>query len=104
MAALAHGDKQADGAAFESFLPVIEREAGDDRNMVAKAVNWALRQIGKRDRALNRQAIKTAERIQRQGSRSARWIAADALRELQSDAVQQRPRHVGRRARATGRP
>ena len=104
MAALAHGSKQADDPAFAGLLPIIEREACDDRPMVGKAANWALRQIGKRDRALNRQAIKTAERIQRQGSRSARWIAADALRELQSEAVRARLRHVGRRARATGRP
>ena len=55
-----------------------------------KAVNWALRQIGKRDQALNRAAVATAERVRAQGSRSARWIAADALRELTSEKVQQR--------------
>ena len=55
-------------------------------------VNWALRNIGKRSARLNRAAIRTAERIRKQGSRSARWIAADALRELRSEAVQRRLR------------
>jgi 3-methyladenine DNA glycosylase AlkD len=82
MAALAVHDKQADDAAFLRFLPIIEREAGDDQNFVKKAVNWALRQIGKRNRLLRRQAVKTARAIRRQDSRPARWIAADALREL----------------------
>ena len=90
MAALSVHDKAADEAAFLAFLPLVEREAGDERPYVKKAVNWALRQIGKRDRALNRAAIATAERVRAQGSRSARWIASDALRELLSDKVQQR--------------
>ena len=66
--------------------------AADERNFVKKAVNWALRNIGKRNLALNAAAIEAARRIQRQGSRSARWIAADALRELNSEAVQARLR------------
>ena len=90
MATLAVHDKKAPDARFEAFLPVIERHAGDDRNFVRKAVNWALRQIGKRDAALNRAAIAAGERIRAQGSRAARWVAADALRELKSDAVQAR--------------
>ncbi len=90
MAALSVHDKAADDAAFLAFLPLVEREAGDERQYVKKAVNWALRQIGKRDRALNRAAIATAERVRAQGSRSARWIASNALRELLSDKVQQR--------------
>jgi 3-methyladenine DNA glycosylase AlkD len=71
---------------------VIEREAHDERNFVRKAVNWALRNIGKRNSRLNSAAIRAAERIRRQGTRSARWIAADALRELKSAAVQARLR------------
>jgi 3-methyladenine DNA glycosylase AlkD len=71
---------------------VIEREAWDERNFVRKAVNWALRNIGKRNLGLNRAAIRTAQRIRRQGSRPTRWIAADALRELRSEAVQARLR------------
>jgi len=73
-------------------LRIIEREARDERNFVRKAVNWALRNIGKRNLRLNRAAIRAAERIRRQDSRSARWIAADALRELRSAAVQNRLR------------
>ena len=75
-----------------AFLPVIEAHADDDRNYVRKAVNWALRDIGKRSLGLNRRAIASAKRIRAQGTRSARWIAADALRELQGDAVQTRLR------------
>jgi 3-methyladenine DNA glycosylase AlkD len=89
---LSYKDKTAVDARFERFLRVIEREAWDERNFVRKAVNWALRNIGKRNLRLNRAAILTAERIRRQGSRSARWIAADALRELKSGAVQARLR------------
>jgi 3-methyladenine DNA glycosylase AlkD len=89
---LSYKDKAAPDARFERFLRVIEREAHDERNFVRKAVNWALRNIGKRNLHLNRSAVRVAERIRRQGSRSARWIAADALRELRSDAVQRRLR------------
>jgi 3-methyladenine DNA glycosylase AlkD len=92
MAYLAYRDKQAADAQFRSLLPIIEREARDERNFVKKAVNWALRNIGKRNLQLNAAAIRTAERIRKQNSRSARWIAADALRELKSAAVRARLR------------
>ena len=83
MASLAVHDKDAGNKAFAKFFPHIVRGAADDRNFVKKAVNWALRQIGKRNRPLRRQAIGIARQIQRLDSRAARWIAADALRELQ---------------------
>src|SRR5271154_6081726 len=89
---LSYKDKSAENARFERFLSVIEREANDERNFVRKAVNWALRNIGKRNLQLNAAAIRSAERIRQQDSRSARWIAADALRELKSEAVQIRVR------------
>jgi 3-methyladenine DNA glycosylase AlkD len=89
---LACHDKKAPDAEFRKYLKVIEREAWDERNFVRKAVNWALRNIGKRNPALNRTAIASARRIALQGSRAARWIAADALRELKSEAVQTRLR------------
>jgi 3-methyladenine DNA glycosylase AlkD len=92
IAALSVHDKKASDKEFENFLPMIVRESKDERNYVKKAVNWALRQIGKRNKALNRKAIRTAERIRKIDSRSARWIAADALRELKGDAVQRRLR------------
>ena len=92
MAYLAYRDKSASNRKFLNLLPLIERQACDDRNFVRKAVNWALRNIGKRNRLLNRAAIQSAERIRQQGSRAARWIAADALRELRSRAVQARLR------------
>jgi 3-methyladenine DNA glycosylase AlkD len=89
---LSYKDKSADDAKFERFLSVIERESFDERNFVRKAVNWALRNIGKRNLSLNAAAIRCAERIRQQDSRAARWIAADALRELRSEAVQARLR------------
>jgi len=89
---LAYKDKVAEDAKFERFLPVIEREAHDERNFVRKAVSWALRNIGKRNLPLNAAAIRSAERIRKQDSRTARWIAADALRELKGEAVQTRLR------------
>jgi 3-methyladenine DNA glycosylase AlkD len=92
IAYLSYKDKTASDERFVRFLRVIERESYDERNFVKKAVNWALRNIGKRNARLNREAIRAAERIRRQGSRSARWIAADALRELNSAAVQARLR------------
>lgn len=89
---LAVHDKEAKDVKFRRFLPAIEREARDERNFVRKAVNWALRNIGKRNQRLNREAIACAGRIGRQESRAARWIASDALRELKSEAVQNRLR------------
>ncbi len=85
-------DKQAADAKILQFLPIIRREAHDERNFVKKAVNWALRNIGKRNLACNAAAIATAEQIRADGTRAGRWIAADALRELRSDAVQRRLR------------
>jgi len=90
IAFLAVHDKAAPDDASEPCLAAIERESWDDRNFVRKAVNWALRNIGKRNKRLNRAAIACAERIKQQGTRAARWIAADALRELRSEAVQLR--------------
>ena len=82
MAALAVHDKKSPDEKLLQFLPVIERESHDERNFVRKAVNWALRQIGKRSWFLREHAIATGEKISVQDSKSARWIAADALREL----------------------
>jgi len=92
MATLSVHDKKANDAEFLKFLPIIERESVDDRNFVKKAVNWALRQIGKRNVDLHKKAIKTAREIQRLDSKSARWIAADALRELTNPTIQKRLR------------
>lgn len=85
MAALASHDKRSDNKKFIKFLPVIKREATDERNFVRKAVNWALRGIGKRNKDLCREAIKTAREIQEKypGNKTAKWIASDAIRELE---------------------
>jgi len=90
MAALAVHDKKAEDEAFLQFLPLIKRESTDARNFVKKAVNWALRQIGKRNIVLNTKAIETAKEIRKLETRSAQWIAADALRELTSEKIQRR--------------
>lgn len=90
MAALAVHDKELSDECFIRFLEAVVRESHDDRNYVRKAVNWALRQIGKRDLYLNGMAIAAAERIMSKGDRSSRWVASDALRELRSPAVLER--------------
>jgi 3-methyladenine DNA glycosylase AlkD len=90
MAVLAVHDKKQEDDIFLTFLSIAEREAGDGRNFVTKAVSWTLRQIGKRNRNLNAAAIETAHRVRNQNTKSAGWIARDALRELQSPAKIQR--------------
>jgi len=90
MAYLAIHDKEAPDNKFLRLLPVIERASLDERNFVKKAVNWALRQIGKRNARLNRAAIAAGKKIRALGTPAARWIASDALRELTSPAVQKR--------------
>ncbi|HMK91457.1 MAG TPA: DNA alkylation repair protein [Thermoleophilia bacterium] len=103
MAGLAVHDKRAPDGRFVELLTHIEREAFDERNFVKKAVNWALRNIGKRNVALNEKAAACAQRIRAAadaraggprggdpGTRSARWVANDALRELTSPKVQAR--------------
>lgn len=90
MARLAVGNKNVSDAKLAEFMPHLLRGASDERNFVKKAVNWALRQIGKRAAPLNALAIKTAGEMALIDSKGARWIAADALRELKSDAVNHR--------------
>ena len=90
IACLAWHDKTADDERFIQVLPLLTRAATDERNFVKKAVNWALRTIGKRNARLNQAALQTAREIQQLDSKAARWIAADALRELAGDAVKKR--------------
>jgi len=90
MATLAVHDKDSDDSHFRKFFPLIIRGSVDERNFVKKAVNWALRQIGKRNHALNQSAVKIANEIYKIDSRSAKWVASDAIRELTSKQVQSR--------------
>ncbi|HEY91435.1 MAG TPA: DNA alkylation repair protein [Dehalococcoidia bacterium] len=92
MATLTVSDKKAPDEKFAPFFELMKRESTDDRNYAKKAVNWALRQIGKRSPGLNKMAIETAREIHAMDSKSARWIATDALRELTGQAVQRRLR------------
>lgn len=87
MAALAFHDKKISDSEFQALFKIIERTAADERNFVRKAVNWALRQIGKRNMKLNVQAIQLARDLSRSSDKTARWIGADALRELTSQGV-----------------
>ncbi|KLT65611.1 DNA alkylation repair protein [Pedobacter sp. BMA] len=87
--AAVHLKKEPDET-FLSFLPLIEVHACDHRNFVKKAINWALRQIGKRNAFLHDYAIATARHILEQQNKKANWIALDALRELNSEAVLRR--------------
>jgi len=87
VASLSVHDKKAKDEDFIKFLPIIKRESTDERNFVKKAVNWALRQIGKRNKNLQKEAIKTAKEIQKIESKSAKWIASDAIRELKSRKI-----------------
>lgn len=82
LAGLAVHDKAAEDRIFEDFFPILAAQASDDRNFVRKAVNWALRNIGKRNRHLNQSAVTWAQRMAGMESKSARWIGKDALREL----------------------
>jgi 3-methyladenine DNA glycosylase AlkD len=89
IATLSVHDKKADDEPFYDFFEYIIRECRDERNFVRKAVNWALRQIGKRNIDLNSAAIETCERIleSHSDSKAARWIARDAMRELTSEKI-----------------
>jgi 3-methyladenine DNA glycosylase AlkD len=95
IAGLAVHDRKAKDADFEALFPLIERQAWDDRNFVRKAANWALRNVGKRNISLNAKAVAAAEKIAKQDSKSARWIASDALRELRSEKLRERLRTKG---------
>lgn len=90
MARLAVSDKKATNSQLAQFFPLILRETGDSREMVKKAINWALRQIGKRNHPLNLEAIAVAQQMLALNIPSGNWIARDALRELQSAPVQSR--------------
>jgi 3-methyladenine DNA glycosylase AlkD len=87
LAGLAVHDKTATDKQFISALRLVSKAARDDRNFVKKAVNWALRQIGKRNPVLREAAIETAESLIATDSRAARWIGHDALRELRRKAA-----------------
>jgi 3-methyladenine DNA glycosylase AlkD len=100
MAWLPVHDKKAADSKFNDFFPLIVKYATDDRNFVKKAVNWALRQLGKRNLALNRKAVATARQIAKLDSKSARWIARDALKELESEAVKERLKERPTRAKS----
>jgi 3-methyladenine DNA glycosylase AlkD len=90
IACLAWHNKEAEDKKFIELFPVIEYGATDERNFVKKAVNWALRNIGKRNVNLNKAAVKVAKEIRRIDSKAARWIASNAIKELESEAVKRR--------------
>jgi len=85
IACLAWHDKRAPDSAFVKLIPLIKRAARDERNYVKKAVSWALRHIGKRNRALHEVALGAARELQAADDRTARWIGADAVRDLSKE-------------------
>jgi 3-methyladenine DNA glycosylase AlkD len=95
MAELAVHDKNSPDKMFEQFFPYLIAESNDDRNFVKKAINWALRQIGKRNERLCRKAISIAKEIQKKNDPASRWIAADALRELEKYQREGRIKKIG---------
>lgn len=90
IAGLSVHDKKAEDKLFEQFFPIIIRESNDDRNYVKKAVNWALRNIGKRNSNLNKKAINAAEELIKSENKTAKWIGKNALKELKSEKVKTR--------------
>ena len=87
MCCLSVHDKNMPDREFINFFPIIKKAATDERNFVKKAVNWALRQIGKRNKRLNRKAIRLAKEIKGINSKSAKWIASNALSELTNHKI-----------------
>ena len=90
MAWIAVHDKKINESIFDPFFDAIIKQSTDERNYVKKAVNWALRNIGKRNLKMNKKSIKTAEEIKKINNKTAKWIANDALRELKSEKIQNR--------------
>ncbi len=90
IACLAWYEKNTADKKFEEFFPLIKKYATDNRNYVKKSVNWALRQIGKRNINLNKKAIKLAKEIMKMDEKSAKWIATDSIRELADKKTQKR--------------
>ncbi|MEM4245210.1 MAG: DNA alkylation repair protein [Candidatus Nanoarchaeia archaeon] len=87
MASLSFHNKSMPDSEFRKFFPIIKKYSCDERNFVKKSVNWALRQIGKRNKVLNKEAVKTADEILRFDSKAAKWIATDALKELKNEKI-----------------
>jgi 3-methyladenine DNA glycosylase AlkD len=100
MAELAIHDKKSTDEKYGQFFPYLIAESHDERNFVKKAINWALRQIGKRNERLCKKAIAAAKEIQKKGDRASRWIAADALRELEKYQREGRIKNIGSKATA----
>ena len=90
MACFGWKDKAADNERFKKFYPLMVRESNDERILVKKAISWALRNIGKKNMELNREAIEVGGKIQKLDSKAARWIASDVLRELTSEKIHKR--------------
>lgn len=90
IAVLAVHEKQAADDYFIDFFPLIIKASDDDRNFVKKAVNWAIRQIGKRNINLNREAIELSYRIMETNTKSGKWISKNAIKELESSKVREK--------------
>lgn len=87
IAYIAVHQKKKNDEEFLAFFPIIKKHSVDERNFVKKAVNWALRQIGKRSIFLNKKALELASEIEQLDSKSAKWIAKDAIKELTNPKI-----------------
>lgn len=83
-------DKASGDEPFLEALRWIDEGAQDERLYVKKAVDMALRAVGKRSPALNVAACKLARRLAARDDATPRWIGRHALRELESSRVQAR--------------
>jgi len=97
MAVLAIHDKNMGNEEFVELFPYIKKQSTDNRHYVKKSINWALRQIGKRNAFLHKQALKLAEEIKKINSKSAKWVASDAIRELRSEKILNRIKNYERK-------
>ena len=95
IAVLAVHDKKSEDNVFLKFLEIAKKQSTDERNFVKKAINWAIRQIGKRNECLNQKAIAICHQIEKKDSKSSRWVAKDAFRELNSEGIKKRL-HINR--------
>ena len=102
MAAYVMADKTSGNELFDQFFPIIKREANDERLYVKKAVNWSLRNLGKRNVDLKEKAIEVANEILDFESKPAKWIAKNALKELTSEKVRSSdyPREIYRKKKS----
>ena len=84
-----HLKGQENDSFFVKYFEQMLQYSVDERNFVKKAINWAIRQAGKRNEKMRRLVIGLCEKIleTHSKSKSAQWIAQNALKELSSAKI-----------------